>query len=117
MRRSRIGPKSHTAATLTSGRNIPASPHNMTFRHRVAIEDSIGRVLYYAAAQAAEALLRAQRAIIHAEDRGKIAALRLVEHQSAASVVDLGLWPGSYGVHRERLVFSHKKHWGEELAA
>ena len=102
-------------------RNIPASPHIMEFRHRVVIEDSVGRTLYFAAPEAAAALVEQQRAAVQAERKGKVAVLRLVEHQSAASVSTLGLWPGSYGIHREHsqvgVYFEHKRHWGEELAA
>ena len=89
----------------------------MEFRHRVAIEDSVVRVLYFAAPEAAEALIGQQRAVVQAEQKGRVAVLRLVEDQAAASVVELGLWPGSYGIHRERIYFEHKRHWGEELAA
>lgn len=93
----------------------------MEFRHRVVIEDSIGRTLYFAAPEAAAALVEQQRAAVQAERKGKVAVLRLVEHQSAASVSTLGLWPGSYGIHREHspvgVYFEHKRHWGAELAA
>ena len=93
----------------------------MIFRHRVAIEDSVGRVLYFAAPEAAQALIGQQRAVVQAEQKGRVSVLRLVEDQAAASVVELGLWPGSYGIHREHspvgIYFEHKRHWGEELAA
>lgn len=102
-------------------RNIPASPQIMEFRHRVAIEDSVGRVLYFAAPEAAQALISQERAVVQAEQKGRVAVLRLVDNQAAASVVDLGLWPGSYGIHREHsqvgVYFEHKRHWGAELAA
>jgi protein-L-isoaspartate O-methyltransferase len=71
----------------------------------------------------AQQLIASGRAIVEVKKRKRVEVVRLVEHQTEASLNEMRLWPGSYGIKRDlstvpgHLIFDHKHTYAEELAS